>query len=66
MVVITVQLSLLNWRDSMMANAGRDPIFWATLAIVEQDFDGSGDLYIRCHSIGGWYGGGSTRPMAAD
>ncbi|MEJ2209598.1 MAG: multiheme c-type cytochrome [Anaerolineae bacterium] len=49
-----------NWRGSMMANAGRDPIFWATLAIAEQDFDGSGDLCIRCHSTGGWYGGHST------
>ncbi len=44
----------------MMANAGRDPIFWATMAIAEQDFDGSGDLCIRCHSTGGWYGGRST------
>jgi hypothetical protein len=49
-----------NWRGGMMANAGRDPIFWATLAIAEQDFDGSGDLCIRCHSTGGWYGGRST------
>jgi hypothetical protein len=49
-----------NWRGSMMANAGRDPIFWATLAIAEQDFDGAGDLCIRCHSAGGWYGGRST------
>jgi hypothetical protein len=43
----------------MMGNAGRDPIFWATLAIAEQDFDGSGDLCIRCHSTGGWYAGRS-------
>jgi hypothetical protein len=49
-----------NWRGSMMANAGRDPIFWATLAIAEQDFDGAGDLCIRCHSTGGWYAGRST------
>jgi hypothetical protein len=49
-----------NWRGSMMANAGRDPIFWSTLAIAEQDFDGSGDLCIRCHSTGGWYAGRST------
>ena len=49
-----------NWRGSMMANAGRDPIFWATVAVAEQDFDGSGDLCIRCHSTGGWYGGRST------
>ena len=31
-----------DWRGSMMAHAGRDPIFWATVAIAEQDFDGSG------------------------
>jgi hypothetical protein len=49
-----------NWRGGMMANAGRDPIFWATVAIAEQDFDGSGDLCIRCHSTGGWYAGRST------
>jgi hypothetical protein len=49
-----------NWRGSMMANAGRDPIFWATLAIAEQDFDGAGDLCIRCHSTGGWLAGRST------
>ena len=33
-----------NWRGSMMAHAGRDPIFWATLAVAEQDFDGAGDV----------------------
>jgi hypothetical protein len=48
------------WRGAAMGNAGRDPIFWATLAVAEQDFDGSGDLCIRCHSAGGWYGGRST------
>ena len=49
-----------NWRGSMMANATRDPIFWATLAVAEQDFDGAGDLCIRCHSTAGWLGGRST------
>ena len=48
------------WRGSMMGNAGRDPIFWATLAIAEQGFDGSGDLCSRCHSTGGWLEGRST------
>lgn len=48
------------WRGSAMGNAGRDPIFWATLAVAEQDFDGAGDLCIRCHSAAGWYGGRST------
>jgi hypothetical protein len=49
-----------NWRGSMMAQAGRDPLFWATLAIAEQDFDGAGDLCLRCHSPEGWMGGRST------
>jgi hypothetical protein len=48
------------WMGAAMGNAGRDPIFWATLAIAEQDFDGAGDLCIRCHSSGGWIGGRST------
>jgi hypothetical protein len=49
-----------NWRGSMMAHAGRDPIFWATLAVAEQDFDGAGDLCLRCHSTTGWLAGRST------
>ncbi|MDH5436735.1 MAG: thrombospondin type 3 repeat-containing protein, partial [Gammaproteobacteria bacterium] len=49
-----------NLRGSMMAHAGRDPIFWATVAIAEQDFDGSGDLCLRCHTQGGWLAGHST------
>jgi len=49
-----------NWLGSMMAHAGRDPIFWATVAIAEQDFDGAGDLCIRCHSTSGWLAGRST------
>ncbi len=48
------------WMGAAMGNAGRDPIFWATMAIAEQDFDGAGDLCIRCHSTGGWYAGRST------
>jgi hypothetical protein len=49
-----------NWRGSMMSHAGRDPIFWATVAVAEQDFDGVGDLCIRCHSTSGWLAGRST------
>ena len=49
-----------NWRGSMMAQARRDPIFWATMAVTEQDFAGAGDLCIRCHSADGWLAGRST------
>lgn len=47
------------WSGSMMAQAVRDPLFWACLAIAEQDFPGSGDLCIRCHSPRAWYDGRS-------
>lgn len=49
-----------NWRGSMMSQASRDPIFWATMAVAEQTFAGSGDLCIRCHSVEGWQAGRST------
>jgi hypothetical protein len=48
------------WAGAAMGNAGRDPIFWATMAIAEQDFDGAGDLCLRCHSTTGWLEGRST------
>ena len=57
------------WRGGMMGNAGRDPLFWGTLAVAEQDFipnadpalrGGVGDLCIRCHSVGGWIAQRST------
>ncbi len=48
------------WNGSMMAHAASDPIFWATMAIAEQDFDGSGDLCLRCHTPLGWLAGRST------
>jgi hypothetical protein len=46
-----------NWEGSMMAQAGRDPVFWAALAIAEGDVPGSGDQCIRCHSPRGWHEG---------
>jgi len=49
-----------NWKGSVMAHAAGDPLFWATVAIAEQDFDGAGDLCLRCHNPAGWLGGRST------
>jgi hypothetical protein len=48
------------WSGGMMAEASRDPLFLASLAIAEQDFDGAGDLCIRCHFPRAWYDGRST------
>jgi hypothetical protein len=48
------------WNGSMMSHAASDPIFWATVAVAEQDFDGAGDLCLRCHTSQGWLAGRST------
>jgi hypothetical protein len=49
-----------NWAGSMMAQASRDPIFYACLTIANQDAGESGDFCIRCHAPGAWLGGRST------
>jgi hypothetical protein len=49
-----------NWKGSMMAQAMRDPIFLACLAVAEQDAPSVGDLCLRCHTPGGWVEGRST------
>lgn len=47
------------WRGSMMAQAMRDPLFLACLAVAEQDAPSVGDLCLRCHTPGGWQEGRS-------
>jgi cytochrome c553 len=46
-----------NWRGGAMAQAARDPLFFACMAIAEQDAPGVGDICIRCHSPGGFQEG---------
>ena len=45
------------WSGSMMANAARDPMFWASLDIANHDAPGIGDFCIRCHAPNAWFGG---------
>jgi hypothetical protein len=47
------------FRGSMMAQAGRDPLFYACLAVADRDAPSAGDLCIRCHSMSGWLAGRS-------
>jgi uncharacterized repeat protein (TIGR01451 family) len=47
------------WRGSMMGQAGRDPLFWAAVAVANQDAPGSGDFCLRCHTPKGWLEGRS-------
>ncbi len=49
-----------SWGGGMMAQAMRDPIFLATLAIANQDVAGSGEFCLRCHAPRGWLEGRST------
>lgn len=50
------------WAGSMMANATRDPLFWAALDVANADgaangAAGIGDYCLRCHTPEGWFGG---------
>lgn len=45
------------WAGSMMANATRDPLFWAALDVANNDVPGAGDFCLRCHTPRGWFGG---------
>lgn len=49
-----------DWTGSLMAQAARDPVFYACLDIAEADAPGSGDLCIRCHAPKAWLEGRST------
>ena len=44
----------------MMGQAARDPIFFACLAVAEQDAPSSGDMCLRCHTPFGWMLGRSN------
>jgi hypothetical protein len=46
----------------MMANATRDPLFWAALDIANHDVAGAGDYCLRCHTPRGWFGGRVVKP----
>jgi len=49
-----------NWQGSMMAQASRDLIFEACMAIGNQDAPDSGDLCLRCHLPRAWLDGRSV------
>ena len=45
------------WSGSMMANAGRDPVFWAAVDVANDDLPGSGEFCLRCHAPKAWLEG---------
>ncbi len=50
----------IGWQGSMMAQAGRDPVFFAALDIANADAVGGGEFCLRCHMPRGWLHGRST------
>ncbi len=50
------------WSGSMMAQSGRDPLFWAALDVANADAGGAGEFCLRCHLPRGWLEGRSTAP----
>lgn len=52
----------IGWPGSMMANATRDPLFWAALDVANADgadhgAEGIGEFCLRCHTPKGWHEG---------
>jgi hypothetical protein len=54
-----------NWKGSLMAQASRDPIFWAGMTVAAQDAvyalgtPNAADICVRCHFPQGWLDGRS-------
>lgn len=53
-------MPFFSWQGSMMAQAARDPIFWATMTVAAQDSiwavgrPNATDICLRCHFPEGW------------
>ncbi|MAE47050.1 MAG: hypothetical protein CMJ86_09190 [Planctomycetes bacterium] len=45
------------WTGSLMAQAARDPLFWAQMTNANQDVEGVGYFCMRCHIPGGFITG---------
>jgi hypothetical protein len=54
-----------SWEGGMMAQAARDPVFRAALAVANQDIKGVGEFCIRCHAPRAWFEGRSTAADAS-
>jgi len=53
------------WAGSMMAQAARDPLFWAALDVANHDAPNVGDWCLRCHVPDGWLAGRSEPPAGS-
>ncbi|MEX1365430.1 MAG: multiheme c-type cytochrome [Nannocystaceae bacterium] len=48
---------LRTWQGTLMANAARDPVFWAGIAVADADSPGDTELCVRCHAPRAWLEG---------
>ena len=54
------------WSGSLMAQAARDPVFYAGLDVANANAPGAGDFCIRCHAPKAWLEGRATPPSGAN
>ncbi|MFN2135900.1 MAG: multiheme c-type cytochrome, partial [Candidatus Promineifilaceae bacterium] len=54
------------WQGSMMAQAGRDPLFFAALDVANAGAANAGEFCLRCHMPRGWLAGRSSTPDASE
>ena len=52
------------WSGSMMAQASRDPFFWAALDVANHDTPNVGDFCLRCHLPTPWLDGRTSAPTS--
>ncbi len=52
------------WAGTMMANAARDPVFYAALAQANEEVPDSGTFCLRCHSPTSYVRGNASPPFA--
>lgn len=55
-------LPFTSWAGTMMANAARDPVFFAALAVANQDEPGIGTFCLRCHAPQSFVRGHASPP----
>jgi hypothetical protein len=53
------------WQGSMMAQAGRDPLFWGALDVANHDLPSVGEWCLRCHAPAAFLGGRAGPPAGS-
>lgn len=54
-----------NWKGSLMAQAGRDPLFYAQMTLANQDVENAGYFCMRCHVPNSFISGSALEPWGS-